>query len=82
MAGFPKTVPALTINVNIAVPYLVGSISRGAPLTVVPIIGGTVLSEPGFEPIIEATFKGTGNDYMHTDPTGKHMRLDSHVVFE
>jgi hypothetical protein len=82
MAGFPKTTPALTITVNIAVPYLVGSISRGTPLTVVPIIGGTVLSEPGFEPSIEAKFKGTGNDYMHTDPTGKLMRLDSHVVFE
>ena len=82
MAGFPRTVPALTITVNIAVPYLVGSISRGTPLTVVPIIGGTVLSEPDFEPNIEAKFKGTGNDYMHTDPTGKHMRLDSHVVME
>jgi hypothetical protein len=82
MAGFPQTEPALTITVNIAVPYLVGSVSRGTPLTVVPIIGGTVLSEPGFKPNIEADFKGTGNDYMHTDPTGKHMRLDSHVVFE
>jgi hypothetical protein len=82
MAGFPRTAPALTLTVNIGVPYLVGSISRGTPLTVVPIVGGTVLSEPGFEPIIEAEFKGTGNDYMHTDPTGKHMRLDSHVVME
>lgn len=82
MAGFPKTAPALTITVNIAVPYLVGSVSRGTPLTVVPITGGTVRSEPGFEPAIEAKFKGTGNDYMHTDPTGKHMRLDSHVVIE
>jgi hypothetical protein len=82
MAGFPQTAPALTITVDIAVPYLVGSISRGAPLTVVPIIGGTVVSEPGFEPRVEAKFKGTGNDYMHTDPTGEHMRLDSHVVIE
>lgn len=82
MAGFPQTTPALTLTVNIAVPHLVGSISRGTPLTVVPITGGTVLSEPGFEPRIEAKFKGTGNDYMHTDPTGKHMRLDSHVVIE
>lgn len=82
MAGFPQNAPALTITVNIAVAFLVGSISRGTPLTVVPIIGGTVMSEPGFEPNIEARFKGTGNDYMHTDPTGKHMRLDSHVVFE
>jgi hypothetical protein len=82
MAGFPQTAPALTITVNIAVPHLVGSISRGTPLTVVPITGGTVWSEPGFNPVIEAKFKGTGNDYMHTDPTGKHMRLDSHVVIE
>ncbi len=82
MAGFPKTTPALNLTVTIAVPYLIGSASRGTPLTVVPISGGTVNSEPGVEPQIEAKFKGTGNDYIHTDPTGKHMRLDAHVVIE
>jgi len=82
MAGFPKTIPALNMTVTIAVPHLVGSASRGTPLTVVPITGGTVNNEPGSEPEIEAKFKGTGNDYIHTDPTGKHMRLDAHVVME
>jgi len=38
--------------------------------------------EPGFEPELEARFKGVGNDYIHTDPTGKHMRLDAHVILE
>ena len=82
MAGFPKTAPALNVSVQIAAPMMIGSASRGTPLTVVPISGGTVQSEPGFEPELDATFKGTGNDYIHTDPTGKHMRLDAHVVIE
>ena len=80
MAGFPSTRPAFTMTVMIKEPHLVGSISRGTPLTVVPIVGGTVRSEPGFEPAFNARFQGTGNDYIHTDPTGKHMRLDAHVV--
>jgi hypothetical protein len=40
--------------------------------------GGTLKSEPGFSPSINAEFMGVGNDYIHNDPTGKHMRLDAH----
>ena len=42
--------------------------------------GGTVKSEPGFSPAINAEFVGTGNDYIHNDPSGKHMRLNAHGV--
>lgn len=39
-----------------------------------------VKSEPGFEPITDAEMVGTANDYIHNDPSGKHMRIDAHGV--
>ena len=42
------------------------------------MVGGTLKSEEGFSPAIDAEFIGTGNDYIHTDPDSKHMRLDAH----
>jgi hypothetical protein len=71
MADFPKTQPALNMNIKIGIPLLVGSVSRG-----------TVRNEPGFPVELDATFRGIGNDYIHNDPTGKHMRLDAHGVIE
>ena len=44
--------------------------------------GGTMKSESGFSPVIDAILKGAGNDYIHNDSTGKHMRLNAHGVFE
>lgn len=32
----------------------IGSLAKGTPLTVVPMVEGTVKSEPGFEPAIDA----------------------------
>lgn len=37
-------------------------------------------SEPNFSPAIDAEWVGTGNDYIHNDPDGKHMRLNAHAV--
>lgn len=68
------------MNLNIGVPLLVGSVSRGTPCTVVPITGGTLRSEPGFELDIDASFVGTGNDYIHNDADGRNMRLDAHGI--
>ena len=42
--------------------------------------GGTVKSEPGFSPALDAEFIGTGNDYIHNDPSGKTMRLNAHGI--
>ncbi|KAI4098531.1 MAG: hypothetical protein L6R37_006464 [Teloschistes peruensis] len=39
-----------------------------------------VKSEPGFSPSIDAEIVGAGNDYIHNDPNGKHMRLNAHGV--
>lgn len=44
------------------------------------MVGGTVVSEPGFIPALNAKFEGTGNDYIRNDPDGKRMRLDAHGV--
>ncbi|KAI9738650.1 MAG: hypothetical protein M1834_008155 [Cirrosporium novae-zelandiae] len=82
MANFPKLQPALSIKVTIDPPFGVGSASKGTPLAVVPMTGGTVKSEPGFSPVIDAEFVGTGNDYIHTDPDGRFMRLDAHGVLK
>jgi Protein of unknown function (DUF3237) len=46
------------------------------------MVGGTVISEPGFTPALNATFVGTGNDYIRRDPDGKRMRLDAHSVIK
>ena len=40
----------------------------------------SVKTEPGFSPPIDAVCVGQGADYIHNDPTGKHMRLDAHTV--
>ena len=47
-----------------------------------PMVGGTVTSEPGFTPALNATFEGTGNDYIRNDPDGKRMRLNAHGVLK
>ena len=44
--------------------------------------GGTVKSESGFSPAIDAEFFGTGADYIHNDPDGKRMRLNAHGVLK
>lgn len=37
-------------------------------------------SDPAFEPTIDAEFVGVGNDYIHADPDGQHLRLNAHGV--
>lgn len=37
--------------------------------------GGSIKSEPGFSPAIDAQFVSQGADYIHNDPDGKFMRL-------
>jgi RNA polymerase I-specific transcription initiation factor RRN6 len=54
----------------------VGSASRGTPLAVVPMVSGTVKSEPCFEPALDAELNGVGYDYIRNDADGGVMRLD------
>ncbi|PYI00252.1 hypothetical protein BO78DRAFT_402168 [Aspergillus sclerotiicarbonarius CBS 121057] len=82
MSEFPTLQPAFTFKVTIDAPLGVGSASRQNNLQVVPMTGGTVKSEPGFSPALDAEFVGVGNDYIHADPDGKHLRLDAHGVIK
>jgi hypothetical protein len=44
------------------------------------MVGGNVKSEPGFSPVFNGEFVGSGNDYIHLDPDGKRLRLNAHAV--
>jgi len=78
--GFPFAVPVMVMTLEIGIPMLIGSVSRGTPCTVVPITGGKLTSLPTFPILLDASFIGTGNDYIHNDPDGKLMRLNTHAV--
>ncbi|KAB8257644.1 hypothetical protein BDV32DRAFT_126978 [Aspergillus pseudonomiae] len=82
MSEFPTLKPAFTVRVNIDAPLAVGSASRSNPLQVVPMTGGTVKGDSGFSPALDAEFVGVGNDYIHADADGKHMRLNAHAVLK
>ncbi|PWY89748.1 hypothetical protein BO70DRAFT_392960 [Aspergillus heteromorphus CBS 117.55] len=82
MSGFPTLQPAFTLQVTIDAPLGVGSASRKNNLQVVPMTGGSVKSAPGFSPALDAEFVGVGNDYIHADADGKHLRLDAHGVIK
>ncbi|CEN62402.1 hypothetical protein ASPCAL09037 [Aspergillus calidoustus] len=82
MAQFPSVKPAFTMKVAIDAPLAVGSASRSNPLQVVPMLGGTLQSAEGFDPAIDAEFVGIGNDYIHADADGKHLRLNAHGVIK
>ncbi|KAF2188381.1 hypothetical protein K469DRAFT_627997 [Zopfia rhizophila CBS 207.26] len=75
MSGFPRLQPAFTVRIDIDAPLAVGA-QAGAPLAVVPLVSGTVKSEPEFEPGLDAVLHGVGYDYIHNDADGGNMRLD------
>ncbi|KAH8724888.1 hypothetical protein GQ44DRAFT_707977 [Phaeosphaeriaceae sp. PMI808] len=75
MSGFPSLQPAFTVRVDIDAPIQVGG-QAGSQLVIVPMISGTVKSEPGFEPKLNGELHGVGYDYIHNDTNGENMRLD------
>jgi len=81
MAGFPKLIPAFTVNIAIAPPVAVGAVSKGAPLTVVPFVSehSFLRSEPGYPIKVDAVF-AHGSDYIRQDPSGKSVRLDVNSI--
>ncbi|KAI9754654.1 MAG: hypothetical protein M4579_004617 [Chaenotheca gracillima] len=50
----------------------VGNLAKGSSLNVVPMPGGTLVSEPGFEPKVDAEWV-YGADFIHGDPSGKTL---------
>jgi hypothetical protein len=51
-SGFPSLKPAFTVRVVIDPPMPVGG-QAGSQLVIVPMVSGTVQSEPGFEPKLD-----------------------------
>ncbi|KKZ65534.1 hypothetical protein EMCG_08607 [[Emmonsia] crescens] len=82
MADFPSLEPAFTMQVKIQPATAVGSAARGTKLMVTPMIAGNVKSESSFSPALNGEFIGQGNDYIHVDPDGKHLRLNAHGVIK
>jgi len=81
IADHPSLKPALHLRVAIGNAAQVGSLSRGTPLTVVPLVSASLDSEPGFPIQIHARNRGHGGvDYVRNDPDGKRMRLTSDLV--
>ncbi|KAJ4301355.1 hypothetical protein N0V90_003447 [Kalmusia sp. IMI 367209] len=59
MSGFPSLQPAFTVRVDIDVPIAVGA-QAGSDLVIVPMLSGTVKSEEGFEPKLDAELNNDG----------------------
>jgi len=78
----PSLVPAFHLTLQIGPATPIGSLSRGTPLTVVPLVSGTFVSEPGFDVRFDGTLKGQGVDYFHNDPDGGRMRLKTDLVVQ
>ncbi|KAL7267360.1 hypothetical protein RUND412_010059 [Rhizina undulata] len=47
--------------------------------TLLHITGGTIKSEPGFEPAVNAVYE-TGGDWIKADADGCHLRLDVRAI--
>ncbi|KAF7590041.1 hypothetical protein BBP40_003294 [Aspergillus hancockii] len=71
MSGFPSLKPAFTVRVAI-----------DAALPCFSIQPSPGCGDLGFSPTLDAEFVGTGNDYIHADPDGKHLRLNAHGVLK
>jgi RNA polymerase I-specific transcription initiation factor RRN6 len=65
-SGFPSLQPAFTVRVAIDAPMSVGG-QAGSQLVIVPMVSGTVQSEPNFEP------KFDGELCAFLDPVYEHV---------
>lgn len=83
MSNFPKLIPAFTAHVVLDAPVTVGSVSKGAPLTVVPFLSENsfIRSEPGYPVKVDAVFIH-GSDFIRQDPSSKHVRLDVNSILK
>ncbi|KAM5355851.1 hypothetical protein ACJ41O_002497 [Fusarium nematophilum] len=71
-ANFPILIPAFTAQIYIDVPLVISTDLLNIPF--LPNVG-TLVSEPGYEPRLKATFVH-GSDFLRRDPDGQRVRLD------
>ncbi|CAG8982758.1 hypothetical protein HYALB_00001039 [Hymenoscyphus albidus] len=83
MSNFPTLIPAFTTQIVMDPSFSVGSVSKGAPLTIVPFGttqgAGFIRSEPDYPIKVDAVFEH-GSDFIRQDPSGKHLRLDVNSI--
>ncbi|KAF5006138.1 hypothetical protein FDECE_7476 [Fusarium decemcellulare] len=72
LTNFPILIPAFTAQIYIDTPLVIKADLLNIPF--VPKMG-TLVSEPGYEPPLEAAFV-QGSDFLRRDPDGQRVRLD------
>ncbi|KAF4964153.1 hypothetical protein FSARC_7903 [Fusarium sarcochroum] len=72
LTNFPVLIPAFTAQIAIDRPLVISS-----SLLNIPFLPneGTLISEPGYEPPLEATFIH-GSDFLRRDPDGQWVKLE------
>jgi hypothetical protein len=83
MSGFPKLIPAFSTHIVLDPPIAIGSVSKGAPLTLAPFTSkdSFLRSEPNYPIKVDAVFIH-GSDFIRQDPDGKHVRLDVNSILK
>ncbi|TVY28108.1 hypothetical protein LHYA1_G002730 [Lachnellula hyalina] len=83
ISGLQKLVPAFITHIVLDPPIAVGSVSKGAPLTIAPFASTNsyLRSEANYPIKIDAVF-AHGSDFIRQDPSGKHLRLDVNSVLK
>ncbi|KAF9776981.1 hypothetical protein IL306_004766 [Fusarium sp. DS 682] len=72
LTNFPILIPAFTAQIAINDPLVITSNLLNIPF--LPNVG-TLVSEPGYEPPLEATFIH-GSDFIRRDPDGQWVKLE------
>ncbi|WZH39987.1 hypothetical protein QYS62_000914 [Fusarium acuminatum] len=72
LTNFPVLIPAFTAQIAINDPLIISSNLLNIPF--IPDVG-TLVSEPGYEPPIKATFI-QGSDFLRRDPDGQWVKLE------
>ncbi|KAJ4137668.1 hypothetical protein NW768_003256 [Fusarium equiseti] len=72
LTNFPVLIPAFTAQIAIRDPLIISS-----NLVNIPFVpnAGTLISEPGYEPSIDAKFIH-GSDFLRRDPDGQWAKLE------
>ncbi|KAM0244603.1 hypothetical protein ACHAP5_006067 [Fusarium lateritium] len=72
LTNFPILIPAFTAQIVINDPLIISSNLINIPF--IPDVG-TLVSEPGYEPPLKATFIH-GSDFLRRDPDGQWVKLE------
>ncbi|EKG22460.1 Lipase GDSL [Macrophomina phaseolina MS6] len=69
------------MNATVKTPILVGNISTGSTLTYADVVSGSVVSEPGFYPVLNGTTI-RGGDHLTIDPSQLINRINVDILVQ